>query len=324
MRGTDYLLKRTAFALVTVFVAVTLNFVIFRAVPGSPIQAARCLHCTKQFKAALTKDLGLDKSKWEQYVLYMQGLAHGDLGKSFTDQQPVWDNLKTPIKNTLPMLVVGTVISIVLGIATGVIAAWRRGTLTDRLNVWTSLGFYAAPTQWLGLLVIFYIALPYGLPAAGIHSTDFGVLSTPSTWDQIVDQTKHLILPALTLGLGLYGEYALIVRSSMLETLGEDYVLTARAKGLGNWAIVWRHGLRNAMLPLVTLIALSFGYILAGAIVVEDVFSYPGIGLATLDAIKDRNYPVLQGAFLILTLSVVFFNYVADLLYFRLDPRVTV
>ncbi|MBA2366179.1 MAG: ABC transporter permease, partial [Actinobacteria bacterium] len=122
---------------------------------------------------------------------------------------------------------------------------------------------------------------------------------------------------------GLYGEYALIVRSSMLETLGEDYVLTARAKGLKNLRIVYRHGLRNAMLPLVTLIALSFGYILAGAIVIEEVFSYPGIGLATIDAIDRRDYPVLQGAFLLLTLTVIFFNFVADLLYFKLDPRVT-
>jgi ABC-type dipeptide/oligopeptide/nickel transport system permease component len=328
MRGMDYILKRTGFALITVLVAVTLNFVLFRAVPGSAISAKRCLHCTKEFKAALQKDLGLDHSKWTQYKLYLEDLAHGDLGKSYSNEEPVWDNLKTPIMNTLPMLVVGTAISIVLGVVTGVLAAWRRGTAVDRVNVWTSLGFYAAPTQWLGLLVIFYVATQVGLPVAGIRSNTIdidpvtGALASPDTWTVIVDRTRHLILPALTLGLGLYGEYALIVRSSMLETLGEDYVLTARAKGLSNWAIVWRHGLRNAMLPLVTLIALSFGYILAGAIVVEEVFSYPGIGLATIDAIDQRDYPVLQGAFLLLTLSVIFFNYVADLLYFKLDPRV--
>jgi ABC-type dipeptide/oligopeptide/nickel transport system permease component len=328
MRGMDYVLKRTGFALITVFVAVTLNFILFRAVPGSAISAKKCLHCTKEFKAALEKDLGLDESMWTQYKLYMKDLAHGDLGKSFTTQQPVWDELKTPIMNTMPMLVVGTVISILLGVVTGVLAAWRRGTAVDRVNVWTSLGFYAAPTQWLGLLVIFYVATQVGLPVAGIKSSTIdidpvtGALITPDTWTVVVDRARHLILPALTLGLGLYGEYALIVRSSMLETLGEDYVLTARAKGLSNWAIVWKHGLRNAMLPLVTLIALSFGYILGGAIVIEEVFSYPGIGLAVIDAIDARDYPVLQGAFLILTLSVIFFNYVADLLYFKLDPRV--
>ena len=132
-----------------------------------------------------------------------------------------------------------------------------------------------------------------------------------------------MILPSLTLGLVLYGEYALIVRSSMLETLGEDYILTARAKGLANWAIVWRHAFRNALLPIVTLVALTLGYVVAGAILVEAVFSYPGIGLITYEAIFARDYPVLQGAFLILTLSVVVANYIADLLYFRLDPRIS-
>jgi ABC-type dipeptide/oligopeptide/nickel transport system permease component len=139
----------------------------------------------------------------------------------------------------------------------------------------------------------------------------------------LADRLKHMILPALTLGLVLYGEYALVARSAMLETLGEDYILTARAKGLSNWKIVRSHGLRNAMLPIVTLIALSIGYIIGGAITTEYVFSYPGIGLAIVEAINQRDYPLLQGAFLLLTLSVILFNLLADLLYFKLDPRVT-
>ena len=155
----------------------------------------------------------------------------------------------------------------------------------DATNLWTALGFYAMPTQWIGLLVIFYIAIPLGLPVAGIQSNTLGILGPTSLWTTISDKGEHLALPALVLGLGLYGEYALVVRSSMLETLGEDYILTARAKGLKNSLIVWRHAFRNAMLPLVTLIALSLGYVVAGQIVVEYVFSYPGIGLATVDAI---------------------------------------
>jgi ABC-type dipeptide/oligopeptide/nickel transport system permease component len=137
------------------------------------------------------------------------------------------------------------------------------------------------------------------------------------------DVGVHMLLPALTLGLTLYGEYTLIVRSAMLETLGEDYIMTARAKGLPQNIIVRRHALRNAMLPTTTLIALSLGYIVAGAILIEAVYSWPGIGLAVYDAVTARDYPMLQGAFLILTLSVVFFNLLADLLYFRLDPRIT-
>jgi ABC-type dipeptide/oligopeptide/nickel transport system permease component len=323
VRGVDYFVKRTGTALLTVFVAITLNFILFRAVPGSAVSALRCFHCTKQFKAAVEEELGLDKSLGRQYVIYLGSLARGDLGTSFVDHRSVWQNLKTPILNTLPMLVAGTVISVAIGISAGVVAAWRRGTTTDRVSTWTALAFYAMPTQWIGLLVVFYIALRFGLPVAGIRDPTLGILGEPSTLTVVADRIRHMALPALTLGIGLYGEYALIVRSSMLETLGEDYVLTARAKGLKNWDIVWRHGLRNAMLPLVTLIALSFGYILAGAIVIEEVFSYPGIGLATINAIDQRDYPVLQGAFLLLTLSVIFFNFVADLLYFKLDPRVT-
>jgi peptide/nickel transport system permease protein len=162
-----------------------------------------------------------------------------------------------------------------------------------------------------------------GLPVAGIQTPGLGILGPVSFWTVWADRLHHMILPALTLGLVLYGEYALIVRSSMLETLGEDYILTARAKGLKSWAIVRKHALRNAMLPIVTLIALSFGYIVGGAILVEDVFSYPGIGLAVINAIDERDYPVLQGAFLLLSVSVILFNFIADLLYFKLDPRVT-
>jgi ABC-type dipeptide/oligopeptide/nickel transport system permease component len=139
----------------------------------------------------------------------------------------------------------------------------------------------------------------------------------------VKDLASHIFLPALTLGLVLYGEYTLIVRSAMLETLGEDYILTARAKGLKPRTIVRKHALRNAMLPITTLIALSLGYIVAGAILIETVFSWPGIGRAVYDAVIARDYPMLQGAFLVLTLSVIFFNLVADLLYFRLDPRIT-
>ena len=239
------------------------------------------------------------------------------------DNEPVWDDIKGPLVKTLPMIIAGTLVSILIGIASGMLSAWRRGTLIDKASLWTSLAFYSMPTQWLGLLVVFYVARHVGLPLAGIADPTLTILGPVSTWTFLQDRIEHLVLPALTLGIGLYGEYALIVRSSMLETLGEDYVLTARAKGLSNWAIIRKHGLRNAMLPVVTLIALSLGAIVAGAIVVEDVFSYPGIGLATVDAINHRDYPVLQGIFLLLTVAVIACNFIADLLYFKLDPRVT-
>jgi ABC-type dipeptide/oligopeptide/nickel transport system permease component len=322
MRGVDYVLKRIFFAIVTVFVAITLNFVLFRTLPGDAIQALRCRACTQEFKDALRHDLGLDKSKLEQYRLYVADLAHGDLGSSLRSQQPVRSDLWEPIKNTMAMIAMGTFFSILLGVIVGVISAWRRGTWADRTGLWTGLTFYSMPPQWLGLIIVLYLATWLGLPTSGIKDPLIGLLEDASTWDVFVDRIRHMLLPAATLGLVLFGQYALIVRSSMLETLGEDYVLTARAKGLSNWTTVWRHGFRNALLPIVTLVALSLGFIIGGSITIEYVFSYPGIGLAVVEAIDQRDFPILQGAFLILTLSVIFFNLVADLLYYRLDPRI--
>jgi ABC-type dipeptide/oligopeptide/nickel transport system permease component len=324
VRGADYVVKRVAFALITVFIAITLNFVLFRGIPGDAVDAVgRCRHCTAAFKEYTRKQLGLDRSKWEQYRLYVADLFHGDLGSSLRTEKSVTGELWEPIKNTIPMIALGTLFSIVFGIAAGVLSAWRRGTALDKTNLYVSLGFYSMPPQWLGLLVVLYVAGWLGLPTSGIKDPILGILHDAPFWTVLADRLKHMLLPALTLGLVLYGEYALIARSAMLETLGEDYVLTARAKGLSNWAIVRRHGLRNAMLPIVTLVALSLGYIIGGAITTEYVFSYPGIGLAIVEAINQRDYPILQGAFLLLTLSVILFNLVADLLYFKLDPRVT-
>jgi ABC-type dipeptide/oligopeptide/nickel transport system permease component len=319
VRGTDYVLKRVAFAIVTIFVAVTINFVLFRLAPGNAVtNLSRVPHATKQLKHALEVQFGLDKSKWQQYVIYLKQLVHGNLGVSYENEQPVATNLRTALINTLPMVTLGTVFSIILGTITGVIAAWRRGTPTESLTVWSALGFYSLPTQWLGLMLIIIFA---GVLPTGGMTNEF--LLNPPFWTHVRDLASHIFLPALTLGLVLYGEYTLIVRSAMLETLGEDYILTARAKGLKPRTIVRKHALRNAMLPIITLVALSLGYIVAGAILVETVFSWPGIGRAVYEAVLERDYPMLQGAFLVLTISVVFCNLVADLLYFHFDPRIT-
>jgi ABC-type dipeptide/oligopeptide/nickel transport system permease component len=267
---------------------------------------------------ALTKQFGLDKSKGAQYVIYLKQLARGNMGVSFANEQPVSTNLRVALINTLPMVLLGTLFAIVFGTLTGVLSAWRRGTAAEGVTVTTALGLYAMPTHWLGLMLVILFAGT--LPTGGI-TDEF--LINPTFLEHLTDLARHIFLPSLTLGLVLFGEYTLIVRSAMLETLGEDYILTARAKGLQPWTIMRRHALRNALLPVTTLIALSLGYIVAGAILVETVFSWPGIGRAVYEAVLQRDYPMLQGAFLVLTISVVFFNLVADLLYFKLDPRIT-
>jgi len=319
MRGADYVIKRLFFAIVTVFVAITINFFLFRVLPGSAVSnLSRVPHATPALRHSLEVEFGLDKPIWQQYVIYLQQLARGNMGISFSNQQPVSANLREALANTIPMVTLGTFFAIVIGLVTGLISAWRRGTRLDHVSTNLAIAFYSFPTQWLALVILIFFS--HVLPSHGMRN-DF--LIDPTLWERFRDVLAHMALPALTLTLTLYGEYTLIVRSAMLETLGEDYVLTARAKGLPQRTIVIKHAFRNALLPTVTLIALSLGYIVAGAILIEAVFSWPGIGLAVYLAVQQRDYPMLQGAFLVLTVSVVFFNFLADLLYFKLDPRIT-
>ena len=320
MRRADYVIKRAFFALVTIFVAITLNFFLFRVLPGNAVSnLARVPHAGPQLRRALTAEFGLDKPKWEQYLIYLKQMAHGNMGVSFVYQQPVSHLLLTDLKNTVPMVTVGTLLSVIVGVFTGVLAAWRRGSIADHISTNAAVFAYAFPTQWLGLMLL--ILLSKYLPSNGM--TWPYLFSPEPFWQHLADVGQHMILPALTLVLTAYGSYTLVVRTSVLETLGEDYVLTARAKGLPVRRIVWRHAVRNALLPMVTLIALDFGYIVGGALLIEVIFSWPGIGQAMYQAVTQRDYPMLQAGFLILAVSVIVLNFVSDLVYFRLDPRIS-
>jgi len=316
----DFVIKRGTFALVTVFVAITINFFLFRVLPGNAVtDLARVPQSSLQLRHALTVQFGLDKPKWEQYVIYLKQLLHGNMGISFANQQPVSHLLLTDLKNTIPMVTVGTLAAVVIGVFTGVLSAWRRGSPPDHISTNLAIFAYAFPTQWLGMMLLILFAGV--LPSAGM--TDPFLFGPEPFWQHLGDVGQHMILPAATLMLTAYGSYTLVVRSSLLETLGEDYVLTARAKGLPVRRIVWRHAVRNALLPMVTLIALDLGYIVGGAVLIEVIFSWPGIGQSMFTAITQRDYPMLQGGFLILTVTVIVLNFLSDLVYFRLDPRIS-
>lgn len=319
MRAADYVFRRVGVALVTAFVAITLNFVIFRAAPGTAVSdLSQIPGATPALKGALSRQFGLDHSKPEQYLLYLKQFAHGNLGVSYQDRQPVVGDLGAALANTVPMVALGVGVAIVLGVLTGAISAWRRGTPLEHLGSSATVVLFALPGQWLGLMLL--IAFAGVLPSGGM-TDDF--LINPTFWQHAKDVLAHMALPAVTLALTLYGSYMLIVRFAVLETLGQDYILTARAKGLRPRTVLRRHALRNAMLPTITLIALTLSHIVTGAILVEVVFSWPGVGRLIYQAVQARDYPLLQGAFLLLTLSVVFFNLLADLLYLKLDPRIS-
>jgi len=318
IRG-DYILKRVTFAIVTIFVVITLNFFMFRVLPGTAVtNLAKVPDASIQLKRVLRREFGLSLPAWRQYVDYLIQLFHGNLGISFANQLPVASNLKSALLNTLPVVTIATILSLILGIATGVLSAWRRGSKLDQLSTNAAVVIYSLPTQWIALILL--IALSSYLPTAGTQNPfQIGPISF---WAHLGDQLTHMILPVITLVLTLYGGNTLIVRSALLETLGEDYMLTARAKGIGKSRMMRSHALRNALLPITTLVALSLGTIVAGAILMEVVFSWPGIGEALYQAVQQRDYPMMQGGFLLITISVVLCNLIADLLYFKLDPRI--
>lgn len=319
MIRASYLSKRVGFAFVTIFVVVTLNFFMFRVLPGNAVtNIAKIPNASTQLRRELTAEFGLNLPVGTQYVDYLKQVVHGNLGVSFANQQPVASNLWSALLNTLPVVTIATILSLIVGVATGVLSAWRRGSKLDQVSTNAAIVFYAFPTQWIALILL--IALSRYLPTAGT-SNPFQV-GPVSFWSNLGDLSSHMVLPALTLVLTLYGGNTLIVRSALLETLGEDYMLTARAKGIGRRQMMWSHALRNAMLPIVNLIALSLGTIVAGTILMEVVFSWPGIGEALYQAVLQRDYPMMQGGFLLITISVVLFNLLADVASFKLDPRI--
>ncbi len=316
-----YFAKRLAWAVFTVAFVVALNFFLFRILPGDPARMVKDPRLTAETVAAIQARFGLDKPLHTQFWLYVVNLAQGDLGISFHTQRPVADVLAENLWNTLLLIGAGTILSIVLGVTLGVVAAWRAGTVVDYSVLITSLVAWAAPTFWLGIILLFWGASQFGLPVGGKLTPGMGYTSI---WAQWGDVARHLILPTLTYTIVYTGQYTLFMRSAILDIFGEDFILTAKAKGLTAFEILYAHALRNALLPTVTVVALNLGFTVAGAIEIETVFSWPGLGLAVVEAVDRQDYPVLQGAFLLLAVSVICANLMADLLYSYLDPRIRV
>ena len=322
--GVRYIARRLVTAAITILLIVILNFVLFRMMPGSPerILLGRIPGITPQVLETTRERWGLDKPLFpDQFVAYMASTFQGDLGFSYAARgREVTKVIGDRLGPTLLLFGLGEIVAIILGLALGAYSGWRRGGVIDYVGNGVSLILYSAPyfLIGMGLLIVFATGLgwfpTYGMVEAGRTYT--GLL------DRIGDIAYHLALPLATVSLGLVGQYAILMRSSVVETMGEDYITTARAKGLRDGRVLRAHALPNALLPTVTLIAINLGYVVAGAITVEVVFNWPGLGTLTVDALSSRDYPVLQGVFLLLSVAVVLANLVADLAYGFLDPRV--
>ncbi|HYC06913.1 MAG TPA: ABC transporter permease [Candidatus Binatia bacterium] len=318
-----YLGRLVASAIVTIVMIVLVNFVLFRLMPGSPERALlRSPHINPQVLAEKRAQWGLDKPLFpDQLVDYVAATAQGDLGFSIKfEGEPVVDVLATHLGPTLLLFGLGEILAAIIGLTLGAYTGWRRGGPIDLAGNGVSLILYSMPYFVIGmaLLVVFSTTLGW-FPASGM-STLGAQYSGP--FDQAIDFLAHFTLPLVTVTIGLVGQYSILMRSSIIETLREDYVTTARAKGLREGRILRSHALPNALLPAVTLVAINLGYVVAGAITVEVVFNWPGLGSLTVDALTARDYPLLQGAFLLLSVTVVAANLIADILYGFLDPRV--
>ncbi len=283
----------------------TLVFLLIHLVPGDPVEAMLGEGARPADRAAMTAALGLDRPLGEQYRLYLLRLLRLDLGQSFSFQRPVLDLLAERLPATLTLAGVALVLALSLAIPLGVLAACRRGQAADSLAMGFSLLGGAIPNFWLGPLLILVFSLWLGwTPVSGREGP------------------ASLILPAITLGTSLAAILARMVRGSVLEVLGEDYIRTARAKGLAPVAVLWNHALRNAWLPVLTLVGLQLGGLLGGAVITETVFGWPGLGSLLVEAIQSRDYPVVQGAVLLVSLTYVLVNTGTDLVYAWVDPRI--
>ncbi len=320
MSYARWLASRLVYLAITVFAVITLNSIIFRLMPGDPASMLIAERILKpEMIDEVRKMFGLDRPLWEQYVLYIQNLMRGYLGYSFHWRRPVMDVIMDRLPNTIILLGTSTAISLVLGIVLGIISAKKRGTKADVSVVVISLTFYAVPVFWIGMMLLMLLAVQYPIFPIG------GTISRPPPEEPlayVADMLWHMALPLLCLILIEFGGFTLLMRSSLLEVLTEDYITTARAKGLPERMVLYKHAFRNAVLPIVTAAALSFGYVVGGATLTETVFSWSGVGRLIYEAVMQRDYPVLQGVFFILAISVVLANFIADILYAVLDPRV--
>jgi peptide/nickel transport system permease protein len=310
-------------SLFVLWAVVTLLFLMFRLMPGDPLAAYISEALTEESQRAIRAQFGLDRPLWQQYFIYLGNLVQGELGLSFHQKAPVLGIIAGAFPNTIALTLTGLVIAYAFGVVVGAFIAWKRGTWIEGVAIPIALGTRAAPEFWVGMVLLSIFAFALGwFPAGGANSPGAFFDSEFERMTSL-DFLHHLALPAITLALYLQGLPLLLMRSTMLEVMHEDFVTMARMKGLKERRIVLHHAARNALLPVVTAFALSLGALIGGNVVVEIVFSWPGLGRILVSAVSSSDYPLAQGAFLLVALALIVMNFVADLLYAVLDPRVT-
>jgi peptide/nickel transport system permease protein len=317
-----FILRKVVAAALTIAVIICANFFIFRMAPGDPVRMMfRDPRVSAESLELMKQKFGLDKPLSGQFVAYVKNLIRGDLGLSFSQRKPVLEVLASRIPNTLLLVVTALTIAIVLGVILGAVAGWLSGTKLDTFILTASVTMYSIPTFALGiiLLLIFAYLIPI-FPLGGI--------STPASgyegFELVTDIGWHMFLPAFSIVIWYVGEYVILTRSSMIDAMGQEYITTAWAKGLKKYKILKNHALRNALLPVITISGVNLAFAAAGVIEAETVFAWPGVGRLTYDAVSQRDYPLLQGVFMLFAFAIVLANLAIDLIYGYIDPRIKV
>ena len=322
-RVLRYIGGRLLTALLSLAGVVVAGFFLFRILPGDPVRAmTEGREVTAEQRAELRRRFGLDEPLWQQFLDYAAGLLRMDLGTSFQYRRPVAELILDALGPTVLLAGTGTLIAALLGLTLGVRSGWRPGSAGDRVNTTVALFFWSVPTFWLGLLLIVLFASGRD-PLPGLFPT--GGMSTPGTtgfWNTVLDTAWHMALPVATMVAVVYAQYLMIMRSSLMDERGADHLTTARAKGLTDALVRRRHAVPNALLPTVTLIFLNLGQVVSGVILVETVFSWPGLGRLFYSGLSVPDLGLVQGLFVVFAASVIVMNLAADLVYPLLDPRV--
>jgi len=322
MRGGSYIVKRLSFMFVSVYAVATILFLMFRLLPGDPSTAIIAPTMSASTRQQLLADYGLNEPLHVQYISYMTNLAQGNLGISFSYNQSVQSIIVDRLVNTLVLMLPAVTLAYLVGILLGALFAWNRDSKLDIYGTGLVTVLRAAPVFWVGMLgiMVFAFRLEW-LPSSGMHSVTF-IQSGLSDFVTI-DFLRHLILPLVVTATYFLMVPTLTMRSNMIDVLDEDYIELAQAEGLSEFRILYRHAARNALLPVLHYAAVSFGFAFGGSVIIETVFSWPGIGNLMWEAVRSQDYPLAQGSFLILASVVISMNFLADLISVYVDPRVS-
>jgi len=312
-----YVAKRALVAIALVLVVGTLNFAILHLAPGGPETIFLNPRITPAARALILKSFGLDRPIQEQYLLYLEGMVTGNWGLSYFYTESAFNVIASRIPATLLLMVPSLILTVLVGILMGILSVRRPYSFVDRFLSSFAFFFYSMPVFWLGFILLTFFAVTLSVLPAG------GMISITTTGFDVVDYLRHLILPMTALTLINLASFSLLVRSSMLEVLDQNYIVTARGKGLSERLVFYRHALRNGLLPTVTMLGLFVGSILSGAILTETVFSWPGLGSLTFDSISRRDYPVVLALFFIFSILTILSNLITDIVYGILDPQIT-